>query len=104
MHYCEAQYKCDYCLYYYYYQHCVQCVTLCLQSSGTTHLEPDPYVVVKLGNTQRRTSVKESATNPTWEEQFEFLCTEPALQELSVSVCIQRDGFFTFSNFVSFLS
>ena len=48
--------------------------------------------MLKLGNAQRRTSVKESATNPTWEEQFEFLCIEPSLQELSVSVGL--DGFF----------
>jgi len=79
---------------------CVVCVTVylfqwqikglyvwwCIQSSGVSRLEPDPYVVLKLGNNQHRTMVKESATNPTWEEQFEFLCGDPTLQELSVAV------------------
>lgn len=62
-------------------------VWLWTQENAETKLEPDAYVVLQIGNTQHQTTVKEAATNPTWEEQFEFLCDDPLLQELSVMVC-----------------
>jgi len=62
------------------------CVWLWTQSDAKTKLEPDPYVRLQLGNRQRETTAKEAATNPIWEEQFEFLCGDPTLQELSVAV------------------
>jgi hypothetical protein len=48
--------------------------------------EPSPRVVLKVGNTQLQTSVKENATNPKWEEKFEFLFLNADMQELSVEV------------------
>jgi len=62
-----------------------------VQLTGKSREEPSPYVVLQLGNKSHRTGVKEESTNPTWEEQFEFLCDDPTLRELHVSVSSKND-------------
>jgi len=71
---------------------------VCLQLSSESRLEPDPYVVLRLGNQSRQTREKEASTNPTWEEQFSLLCDDPTIAELNVSVSHAVCGFFTHSH------
>ena len=59
---------------------------MCVQLSADGKREPDPYVLLQLGNSRHQTTAKDSATNPIWQEQFEFLAGDPSLQELRVSV------------------
>jgi len=51
-------------------------------------VEPDPYVVLQLGNQTRETREKEASTNPIWEQQFALMSDDPTLQELSVAVSV----------------
>ena len=53
-----------------------------------SRVEPDPYVVLQLGNQTRETREKEASTNPIWEQQFALMSDDPTLQELSVAVSV----------------
>jgi len=57
-----------------------------VQLGDETQREPDPYVLLQLGNQPYETIEKEASTNPIWEEQFALLCDDPTLQELNVAV------------------
>ena len=56
----------------------------------------DPYVIVKVGNEQKRTSVKPETLNPKWYEQFVFAVksmeTEVMLEVWDKDTC-KRDDF-----------
>lgn len=51
-------------------------------------MEPSPFVQIQVGNTKQKTTVKDSATNPKWEQEFRFLISDPTMQELNVEVWI----------------
>ena len=55
-------------------------------------MEPSPSVVLQVGNNKLVSTIKDSATNPKWEEKFEFLFSEPELQQLSVEVIDNSGG------------
>ncbi|KAL8564138.1 hypothetical protein ACOMHN_035743 [Nucella lapillus] len=51
-----------------------------------TLLEPWPYVVLTLGQTSKESKVRNSTTEPRWEENFRFFVANPNHQNLDVEV------------------
>lgn len=53
-----------------------------LSKSKKSLSEPNPYVELTVGQRKVKTTVKQSATDPKWEENFRFLVHDPHFQEI----------------------
>jgi len=48
--------------------------------------QPDPYVVIHCENSQHKTSVASSTTNPKWDEVFKFVLADPDSSQLELKL------------------
>ncbi len=48
--------------------------------------EPSPYCKIAVGNLKKKSVPRSKTTDPKWEENFQFLISDPRNQELDVEV------------------
>lgn len=57
-----------------------------------TETQSDPFVILKVGNSERLSSAKKETDAPVWEQGFTFLCPNPESDTLRVRVVGKRSG------------